>query len=326
MKKRILLTGGSGFVGANLASKLLTEGHELHLFLRPGADTWRLGGILPHVRVHEADLRDAASVVSAVNEVRPEWIFHLAVHGAYPFQNDMAQIVATNVLGACNLADACIRAGFESFVHSGSSSEYGLKDHAPAEDEAIRPNSLYAVTKAAATLHCLHLAKKHDLRMTTLRFYSVYGPYEEPSRFFPALVLNGLRGEWPPLASPNVARDYVYVEDVAEACIAVASHAKKGGAVYNVGTGRQTTLAELVSMARERFGIPTDPKWGSMANRSWDTDVWVADIHRIQKELGWSPGHSLKEGFEKTVKWFSENDALCRGRYAAGAVATPEHR
>jgi dolichol-phosphate mannosyltransferase len=298
--KRALLTGGTGFVGANLARRLLRDGHEVHLLVRPGHRPWRLAGLTGRVHLHAADLADADAVVRAV---RPQWVFHLAAHGAYPEQTDFRQMVRTNVAGTVALVEACLRTGFEAFVHAGSSSEYGFKDHAPGEDEAPEPNSHYAVTKAAATHYCSHVAHSQRVPLVTLRLYSVYGPFEEPTRLIPTLIRHGLRGELPPLVNPEICRDFVYVEDVCEAFILAARGAREPGTVYNVGSGVQVRLREVVDLARRLLNVRNEPRWGSMPNRAWDTTVWVADARRIRRELGWQPRYTLADGLRLTVEW-----------------------
>src|SRR5947207_10600420 len=254
--KRVVLTGASGFVGANLARRLLRDGHELHLFLRRNHHPWRIEAIQNDVQLHEADLSDEESLVRIVESIRPEWVFHLAAYGAYSTQTDLRRMVWTNILGRMNLVQACLKTGFEAFVNTGSSSEYGFKDHAPAETELLEPNSHYAVTKASATLFCRHTAISRAVPLVTLRLYSVYGPYEEPRRLMPTLVVRGLDGELPPLADPDIARDYVYVDDVSEAyCLSASRPGQAPGAVYNVGTGVQTSLREVVQAARRVLGI-----------------------------------------------------------------------
>ena len=93
--------------------------------------------------------------------------------------------------------------GVETFVNTGSSSEYGLKDHPPAEDESVEPNSIYAAAKAAATMLCQQAAASDGMNVSTLRLYSTYGPWEDPNRLIPALAVEGLRGEFPPLVAPD---------------------------------------------------------------------------------------------------------------------------
>lgn len=308
---RALVTGASGFVGANLARRLLRDGHEVHLLLRQAAMPWRLTDIQNDVRRHPVDLTDRQAVATAVAAIRPEWVFHLAAYGAYSSQTDVYRMVQTNVAGTVNLVEACLTTGCAALVNTGSSSEYGFTDHAPAETEQVEPNSHYAVTKVAATQYCRFTARHRGMHLPTLRLYSVYGPYEEPTRLLPTLIVHGLRGALPPLVDPTIARDYVSVDDVCDAYLMAATHpASEPGAIYNVGTGVQTSLRDLVALAHTILPIATDPVWGSMPNRGWDTTIWVADPRKIRDELGWSPRHSLDQGFRRMVDWFKSQPEM----------------
>jgi len=309
--KRVIVTGATGFIGANLARRLLTDGHEIHLLVRDGHQPWRIEGIKTQVQLHTVDMTDAEAMVRVVAGVRPDWVFHLSAHGAYSWQSDLQGMVRTNIIGTINLVEACLKTGFDAFVNAGSSSEYGYKDHPPAETECLDPNSYYAVTKASATMYCRYTAKLRGVSLVTLRFYSVYGPYEEPGRLIPMLVLNGRAGCLPPLVNPDIARDFVYVGDAVEACLLAATRPdQEPGSVYNVGTGVQTSIREVASVARRVMGINAKPEWGSMPDRAWDTSVWVADNRTIRSRLGWEPRYTFEEGFCQTVRWFDDNPAL----------------
>ncbi len=306
--RRILVTGAGGFVGANLVRRLAAEGHAVTAGVRPEGDRWRLaapgpGGSLEGVEVCPLDLTDSRAVERRVRETRPQWAFHLAAHGAYSWQTDSREIFRTNVLGAVNLVEACRASGCEALVNAGSSSEYGFKDHAPDEEEPLEPNSEYAVAKAAAALYCRQVARAGPMRIVTLRLYSVYGPFEEPRRLVATLAVRGLRGELPPLADPDVARDFVAVEDTLEAFLAAIRPGPAPGAVYNVGSGRQTSIREIVEIARRSLGIEAEPDWGTAPRRRWDTTTWVARTDRIRRELGWEPKVALDEGFRRMVDW-----------------------
>jgi nucleoside-diphosphate-sugar epimerase len=206
-----------------------------------------------------------------------------------------------------SLLSACLKTGFEAFVNTGSSSEYGFKDHAPAETEPLEPNSHYAITKAAATLFCRHTAQAQQVHVPTLRLYSVFGPYEEPGRLLPALIMRGLNGELPPLADPEVARDLIYVDDVVEAYLLAAStRTSEWGPVYNVGSGVQATLREVVQVARDALTIAAEPVWNAMPNRGWDAKMWVSDNRKIRSQLGWQPRRSFAEGFGLMLDWFHQ--------------------
>jgi nucleoside-diphosphate-sugar epimerase len=322
--KRAVVTGGTGFIGANLARRLLRDGHEVHLLVQPGHSSWRIEEIRDSVRLHEVDLTDVESLQELLGTVGPEWIFHLAVHGAYSSQVDWRRMIDTNVLGTASLLDAAFACGFEAFVNAGTSSEYGFKDHAPSEDESLDPNSQYAVTKAAATMLCRYVARSRRANVRTLRLYSAYGPYEDPARLMPNIVMCGLMGELPPLVDPEIARDYVHVDDVCEAfLLAALADGDEPGNVYNIGTGTQTTLREVVDTARRVMRIKPEPQWGTMANRHWDTGIWVADNRKAMARLGWTPRRTFAEGLSAMVSWFGENPAMqdfYRKRQAGGAV------
>lgn len=305
MTRRALVTGASGFVGAVVARRLLADGHDVHCLVRPESDAWRLQGV--DAPQHEVDLADEPRVSTLLRSVRPEWIFHLATHGAYASQTDSRRMVGTNVLATMNLVEAALDVGFEALVNAGSSSEYGFSDHPPSEDERAEPNSTYALTKLSQTLFCRFAARQQDVHMPTLRLYSVYGPYEEPTRFVPTLIAHGLDGRLPPLASPEIARDFVYTDDVAEAFVLAAERqdTERGG-IYNVGTGTQTKLRDAVRLARETFDITAEPAWKTMPDRAWDTTTWVANVHKIERELGWKASTPFNDGFRRFSAWIGD--------------------
>ncbi|MFL5929994.1 MAG: NAD-dependent epimerase/dehydratase family protein [Gaiellaceae bacterium] len=275
------MTGAGGFVGANLVRRLLADGRDVVALVRPGGDAWRLHGL--DVELVEADVREAVPAGF-------ELVFHLAAHGAYSWQGDEAMIRDTNIRGTANALAAGRRV-----VVAGSSSEYGLKQHAPSEDEPLEPNSPYAAAKAEAS--ALALARG----AVVLRLYSAYGPWEEPNRLIPTLLARGLAGELPPLVSPLVARDFVHADDVCEAFVRAAE--APVGRVYNVGSGRQTTVQEVVEATCRVLGLDAEPAWGSMANRTWDTETWVANPQRIRDDLGWEARIGLEQGLERTLAW-----------------------
>jgi dolichol-phosphate mannosyltransferase len=318
--QRVLITGGTGFVGANVVRGMIERGFEVHALVRATHKPWRLEQV-DGVRLHVVDLLDRAAVDALFGHTRPTFVLHLAAYGAYSSQTDVARCVRTNLEAAVILMDAAAEHGVERFVNTGSSSEYGFQDHAPDEAEALEPNSLYAVTKAGATAYAGHLGRSGRLRTTTLRLYSVYGPYEEPTRLIPTLILAGLRGTYPPLVSPTIARDFVYVDDVVRAYDAALRGDLVAGSVYNIGTGVQTTLGDAVEVSRSLFGIAKAPAWGSMEERRWDTSTWVANVSRVRRELGWAPETSFDDGFRRTAAWIAESDE--RRRYYETSRAAP---
>lgn len=300
--KRVLVTGGSGFVGANLVRRLLRDGHEVHLILRSGHQRWRLEEIAGECQEYSADLEDREAIRRCVSRVRPEWVFHLAAYGAYSRESGIEWMIATNLKGTIGLLDVCVDVGVAAFVYAGSSSEYGFKDHAACEDEIIQPNSHYAITKAAATHYCQFVAAERGVKAAIVRLYSIYGPYEDPSRLIPALVIHGLRGALPPLAAAGIARDFVYIDDAVDAMLRVAG-AGRPGTIYNICTGVQSTLASVVDTARTLMNLATEPVWGNMPARAWDTESWLGSPSRMERELGWRARTDLRGGLQRTIDW-----------------------
>src|SRR5207248_1630375 len=233
---RILVTGAAGFIGAVLVRRLLDANHEVHALLKSGSKRWRLDGVLPDLRIHEIDLRDEQRVNAAVAETRPEVVYHLAAHGAYPFQSEPDGIIQSNILGTWNLLKACARIDYRAFVNTGSSSEYGFKEQAMRETDLLEPNSYYAVAKCAQSLLCQHVARTEKRAINTLRVFSAYGPWEEPSRLVPTLIRRCIAGEELQLVPPETARDFVFVEDVVDAYLRLDKLEKLSGEVINVGT------------------------------------------------------------------------------------------
>ncbi len=314
MKKNILITGGAGFVGANLTRRLLAEGHSVNLLLREGTDLRRLPDIQNKVNILRGDLLDSDRLKKQLKDLRPEIIFHLAQYGGYSNQKDSQKIIETNFIGTKNLLDAAEAAGFEKFINTGSSSEYGNKQGPMSETDLLEPNSVYAVSKAAGTLYCQHRGRDAGLPIINLRLFSAYGPWEEPGRLIPTIILRLLRGQPLELVSPAIARDFVYINDIADAYLAAMNVKEAKGEIINICSGKQTTLGELAETALEIAKVNAEIKWGAYEKRSYDTDVWVGNPDRAEKMLGWKAGISLKDGLRKTIDWIKENKNFYENR------------
>lgn len=259
------------------------------------------------------DLQDAETVARAAQSIRPSVIYHLATHGAYPFQTDAEAILLTNVFGLWNLLTACEKQGYDLFVNTGSSSEYGRKLHAMRETDVLEPDSYYAVAKSAQSLLCRHCSHTSRLPIVTLRLFSVYGPFEEPTRLIPTLMNAALNDAPIGMVSPTVARDFIYVDDVVDAYMDIEHLMPLRGEILNVGTGLQTNLGEVISILETVIGRSLQVTWGSIEARTWDSEVWVADISKAKRLTGQSKRTPLLEGFEKSLQWFHTHQALYRG-------------
>lgn len=206
MSKRVLVTGASGFVGANLVHRLVEDGHETHLLLRPPHQTWRLRDLGGHAGQHHAHIENAAAVKAIIHSVKPEWVFHLAACGENPQQTDMQEMVSTNLMGTVHLLDACLSEGVEAFVQAGTIQESD-------------PTGPYGITKAAASRYCEWVARTKGVQAVVVRMPKLFGPWEDPLRPVPSAVVRALRAD-SELVTP--AGDRSYVENGVESLLAAA--------------------------------------------------------------------------------------------------------
>jgi nucleoside-diphosphate-sugar epimerase len=301
----ILVTGASGFIGSHLVRRLAGTGADVHVFLRSSSDTRRLGDITGRLERHAADLTDPASLRTAVRRVRPRTIFHCASWGGHPGQTDGAAIFGTNLAGTFHLLAACEEAGFDRFVHTGSSSEYGMKAPPISEEDEPAPVDAYGASKAGATLWCRAAAISRGLPVVTLRLFSPYGPWDDPVRLIPSVSRAFLDGRSPRLASPSGARDFVYIDDVVDACLLAASVPSAAGEIINAGSGRQATVGEVVDILSRLIPGSPAPSWGSVSPRPGPS-VWVAGIGKARRILGWEPKVPLEDGLRRTVEWMRD--------------------
>ena len=288
-----------------MCQALREAGACVHAAISPWCNAWRLEDAVG-IRRHAVDLRDRNAVQKLIAEVRPTVVFNLASHGAYPFQTDATRIVETNVLGLTYLLHACDDIGYRLFVHTGSSSEYGRKSVPMREDDELAPESVYGVSKAAQSLLCRQWAQQHHRPLVVFRLFSAYGPFEEPTRLIPRLITAMLDDAPLAMVSPDISRDFVYVDDVVTALLKVGEHdpAVFSGAILNLGSGIQTSLGTLVTTLESLSGTSFKAEWNTMPSRPWDTDQWVADTTRLERTLGWTPSVTVREGLERSIEWF----------------------
>jgi nucleoside-diphosphate-sugar epimerase len=239
-----------------------------------------------------------------INEIRPEIIFHLAVHRAHLSQRDRWETLQTNILGTTNLLEATMPLNYQRFVHIGSSLEYGVRKRPLKESDRLEPVTFFGATKAAAALLCQQFARANRLPIVVLRLFSVYGYWEAPTRLVPTGIMAALRDREIALTTPGYRRDFVFVEDVVEACLLSLQAERVVGEVINVGSGQQWSNEEVVEMVQAVSGQKVKVRAGEYPPRPSDTTNWVADNRKAKRLLGWKPRHTLRNGLEKTIAWF----------------------
>lgn len=311
LKGPIVVFGAGGFVGANLFRKLSAVRDDVYAITHQEFVPWRLVDMDTSKVIH-CDVSVPKDVQDLFSQHQFQTIFFLAAYGGYSRQTDVKKIYGTNFVGLLNVLQTATDQGFSSFVHAGSSSEYGTNSAAPAESSSLIPNSHYSVSKVSASYLLQFWNKQYNLPVINLRYYSVYGPWEEPSRLIPTLIKAGWEKRYPPLVDPDVSRDFIYVDDAVEATILAATKgvSKVPGESLNIATGKKTTIRDMVEEAKSIFQISQSPEWSSMENRSWDRKDWYGDPSKATEVLGWKASVSLRQGLEKTSAWLQNTPAV----------------
>jgi UDP-glucose 4-epimerase len=299
---KVLVTGGAGFIGSNLVSQLLRDGH--HVRVLDDLSSGYRDNLNARAEFVEGDVRDAPLVADVTRDV--EVIFHLAASvGNKRSIEDPVRDAEVNVLGTVYLLEAARRAGVRKIVTSSSAAIFGeLKTLPIREDHPIDPKSPYGATKLAQEKLCLAYAELYDIEAVCLRYFNVYGPHQRFDAYgnvIPIFVFQILADE--PLTvfgDGEQTRDFVNVRDVVQANIRAAMSRHISGA-FNIGSASRVSINALVSLLTKVTQIRPDVRYGPA--RSADVRDSLADIGAAKTRLGFEPGVGLEEGLSEYVAW-----------------------
>lgn len=306
MNKRVLVTGGSGFIGSHVVKQLLSEGAEVAVLARGQFSGDNISTVSSRLQFIKVDLVDAPAVTTAVTAFAPHWVFHLANAGLYGGTGVAdAAMIQTNVVGLVNLLASLAAVPYEAFINGASSAEYGAKTAPMRETDVCQPLTAYAAAKLAATTYASMVGRNQKKPIISFRIFSPFGPYDNPHRLIPS-VITGLLANQPVTVSPDTRRDYVYVEDCVQLLVQsarmVSARPELFGEIFNLGSGIDRSSREVVEVIQKVTGITGSIQWNQAAVRSWESPVWQADMSKTTQTFAWQPT-SFEEGISKTVTW-----------------------
>jgi dolichol-phosphate mannosyltransferase len=305
-KPSIFITGAGGFVGANVTRFFLAKGFDVHVAVRGKSNLWRLPPHDSSLHYHRDVLEKDTILSKTMHAIVPNYIIHLASYGAYSTQQDADRMIEGNIATLSRLLTVTNDIPYARLIVAGSSSEYGYKKTSMKETDVCEPNSMYAVTKLAATNLSVLWAKTHHKPITVVRFFSVYGPWEEEGRLVRTVVEHMLRGDDVSLATGKEVRDFIHIDDVADGLFHICLHDKTYGEIFNMGTGRETTILRLSTLVKRLTHSQSRIVLNTYPPRPWDAVHWRADVSKISKMLAWTPKIPLQEGLEKTITWYGQ--------------------
>ncbi len=308
--RRVLVTGGAGFIGANLTRRLLALGATVHVVVRPTTDLWRLNEIADALVLHRLDLRDEDAVTAVVGRVKPAVVFHLAAAGGHPTTaEEKEEARGCSVLATANLLEGLRRLHSVRLVHAGSGLEYGPHDGVLQEQHVGEPATFRGAVKAAASRLVRDFARAADRPAAVLLLSHVYGAWEGPRRLVPRLMGAARHGEEIAITSADARRDLVFVEDVVDALLRAADRPDLRGEAINVAAGRTCTIAEVASAVESVSRTGLAVQVGAYPLRPVDgAHSYHFDISRAAELLGWLPRFELTAGLQQTWKWFLRHE------------------
>lgn len=307
---KIFITGGTGFIGSNLVHFFLNKGHEVATTIRVQSNLWRLSDLLNDIDFFNLDIINREKISDAFTSFKPDIVINTIAYGGYHFEIDSARIFENNFYGTISLVEAYINSNAELLINTGSSSEYGFKDHPMSEQDVLEPLGSYAVSKAAATLYSRSKSIESKRKIVTLRLFSAYGEFEEPHRLVPYLVTTSIRGKTAELNDPNNVRDFIYVRDICDAYMnLIESQAKVGfGEIFNLGSGIESKVGEIVDIIEKISGKKLKVEWQYSDERKGDKALrWQAEMSKMEEILSWRPKYSLENGLSTTYSWMKKN-------------------
>ncbi|MBI2633862.1 MAG: NAD-dependent epimerase/dehydratase family protein [Parcubacteria group bacterium] len=301
---KVLVTGVAGFIGSNLAEKLLKEGYQV-----VGVDDLSYGvreQIPADVEFHQLDIRlsDIHPLFKGVDAV-----FHLAAKNSLlDCQNNPLDTADINVKGSVNVFEAAKNAGVKKLVHAETSALYeGIKTM-PTPESSVAPESMYAVSKFSSHHFAEVYSRFFGLKITGLRYFNVYGPRQDYRRTIPpvmsAFIIKLLRGSKPVIyGDGSKRRDFIHVDDINNFHLLCMRDPRTDNRVFNLGSGANYSVLEIYEMISDLLGLKIEPEF--KPNLSWEAQDNLADITEARK-LGWSPKINIKDGLREMVDYIRE--------------------
>ena len=312
----ILVTGGAGFIGSHLCSRLLREGHGVVCldnfddFYNPAIKRRNIQEAIEEAQFEliEGDIRDTQLIARIFRDRTFDVVLHLAARAGVRPSIDYPKLYEeVNVQGTINLLDACREFGVKSFVFASSSSVYGENRKVPfsEEDRVDTPISPYGVTKRVGELFCHSYHRLFDINITCLRYFTVFGPRQRPEMAIHKFTRLIDGGEKVPMYGDGQSmRDYTYIDDIIDGTLGAVSR-NKGYEIYNLGESCTIRLNDLIQMLEEALGKTAIIE--GCPEQQGDMPITYANIEKARRKLGYAPRVSMEEGIGRFVEWYRQN-------------------
>lgn len=301
---KILIDGVTGFIGGYLAPKLQETGHSVY-GLERYVTARHVLGVKRNIPTFYADIKDSFKIRHIIRHLQPEVVIHLAAISAVSYSYDRPlEVLETNFNATVNLAESCLRENdkLRHFLMAGTSESYGNQTEFPIKETAkLKPNSPYAVSKAAADLYLQYMFEAYDFPVTVIRPFNTFGRRDNEHFVVERIISQMLRGESVRLGDPEPVRDFMYVDDHVKGYVAAICNEKAIGEAINVCTGEEISIRNLVNLLTGLVGFEGHVEYGTIPKRPLDIDRLVGDNRKAKKLLNWQPEINLEKGLSLTI-------------------------
>ena len=298
--KRVLLTGATGFIGRHCLPSLLASGYEVHAVSSNSSPK-----TLPGTHWHQTNLLDPKQVAKLVADIQPTHLLHFAwfvVPGKYWSSLENLRWVQASL----DLLNAFASSGGERVVMAGSCTEYDWKyGYCSEQITPLMPSALYGNCKHALQIMLHAFAKQTGMSAAWGRIFFLYGPHEHPTRLVASVIGSLLKNEPAHCSHGNQIRDFLYVQDVADAFVALLESDVCGP--VNVGSGRPVAVKDIIYRIVERVNRPGLIQLGALPTSANEPPLLVADVSRLSNEVNWVPKYELDQGLAQTISWWQNH-------------------
>ncbi len=297
MNKKILIIGGTGFIGYHLAKRCIKKG-------------WNVTSISTHKPKKIRFISKVKYVVCDITkkeklEKKISKKFNFVVNlGGYVDHSNKKKTFKSHFLGVKNLASILSSKSIQSFIQIGSGGEYGKSRSPHKETYKGKPLSVYYKAKLSATSHLLKLSKTKKFPVTILRLYQAYGPRQDFNRFIPIIIKSCLKNERFPCSEGKQFRDFIFVEDVVEAIVKSLKSNKAKGQIFNIGSGKPLKIKYIIEKINKKIkkGYPL---YGKVKLRKDEEIKTFPSIKKAKKLIDWKPKVSFQNGLQKTINFYN---------------------
>jgi nucleoside-diphosphate-sugar epimerase len=307
---RVLVTGGTGFIGRHLVRALAARGDEVAVTGRRAAAALPEAALPPGVRYLPADLGTPGEAARVVSGVRPELVFNLA--SAVDVRRDLAAIEAQvrgTQMPAVHVALACLEHGVVRLVHAGTCEEYGNGPVPFREEQDPAPVSPYSAAKVAATAFVRMLCSSFGLRAAVVRPFLTYGPGQGPGQMIPALIQSALDGRDFPMTGGEQTREFNYVDDIVDGMLRAGEAPGVEGQILNLGCAEPRRIRDVAGLVLDLMGNPIRAEVGKLPYRPGETWEFYCSNERARTLLGYAPRVGLEDGLQRTIAWYRARSA-----------------